>query len=224
MYWSLMSMSQKSKFFKLRHGVIVLTELNKHRLIQNFQLNQTVDYHHEALKRVSHLQNDSLRKASVLIGFVERQNGLNIIFTKRAKHLKHHPGQVSFPGGKFEVEDETLSNTALRETYEEIGISNQKISIFGQMPELITISRFSVTPFLAFIDSGYQTRIDANEVDEVFEVPASVVLDRKQLRSQQFQVANYSHRVFGLSYQNHFIWGMTAQIIQAMQKHIMHQY
>lgn len=201
----------------------MLTELNKQRIIQNFQLNQTVDYHHEAIKRVSHLQTHSLRKASVLIGFVERQDGLNIIFTKRAKHLKHHPGQVSFPGGKFEMEDESLSHTALRETYEEIGICSNNISIFGQMPELVTISKFSVTPFLAFIDNQYKTQVDKNEVDEVFEVPASIVLDQNQLRSQRFRVANYSHRVFGLSYQNHFIWGMTAQIIQAMQKHIVHQ-
>jgi 8-oxo-dGTP pyrophosphatase MutT (NUDIX family) len=216
-------MSHKKPFFKLRHGVIVLSEFNKNRLIQNFQLNQPVDYHHEALKRVSHLAKNDLRKASVLIGFVERSTGLNIIFTKRAHHLRHHPGQVSFPGGKFESEDVSLSNTALRETYEEIGISREEISIFGQMPELVTISKFSVTPFLAFIDEDYQITIDKNEVDEVFEVPASIVFDQSRLRSQQFQFSSHTHRVFGLSYKNHFIWGMTAQIIHAMQNHIMHQ-
>lgn len=202
----------------------MLLELNKSQLIQNFQLNQTVGYHQDALKRVAHLENQPLRKASVLIGFVERNEELNVIFTKRAKHLKHHPGQVSFPGGKFESHDINLANTAVRETFEEVGIRDSEIDIFGQMPELVTISKFSVTPFLAFVDKGYKTTIDRNEVDEVFEVPATVVLDRRQLRSQRFQFASHSHRVFGLSYQQHFIWGMTAQIIQAMQKHIMHQY
>lgn len=201
----------------------MLSELNKNHLIQRFQLHQTVDYHHEALKRVSHLEQNALRKASVLIGFVERENGLNVLFTKRASHLKHHPGQISFPGGKFEQDDSVLSETALRETYEEVGIERHQISIFGQMPELVTISQFTVTPFLAFISPDYKSQIDKNEVDEVFEVPAKIVLDRKQLHSEQFKVNNFSHRVFGLNYKHHFIWGMTAQIIDAMQKHIMHQ-
>lgn len=199
-----------------------MLELNKSDLIQRFQLHQTVDYHQEALRRVAHLNQSSLRKASVLIGFVERDNGLHVLFTRRARHLKHHPGQVSFPGGKHELSDTDLAATALRETYEEVGINHQRVRIFGQLPELITVSRFTVTPFMAFIDSDYRTNIDHNEVDEVFEVPAKIVLDPRELHSERFYINNHSHRVFGLSYQNHFIWGMTAQIIDAMQKQLMY--
>lgn len=202
----------------------MLSELNKNHIIQRFQLLQTVDYNQEALKRVAHLKQKQLRKASVLIGFVEREHGLNVIFTRRARHLKHHPGQISFPGGKYEISDSDLAETALRETYEEVGIEKDKIEIFGQMPELVTVSKFTVTPFLAFVSPDYKTQIDSNEVDELFEVPASIVLDKNHLHSHKFQVNNFSHRVFGLSYQHHFIWGMTAQIIHAMQNHIMHQY
>ncbi|MEF1255937.1 MULTISPECIES: CoA pyrophosphatase [unclassified Vibrio] len=202
----------------------MLSELNKNHIIQRFQLLQTVDYNQEALKRVAHLKQSHLRKASVLIGFVEREHGLNIIFTRRARHLKHHPGQISFPGGKYEASDSNLAETALRETFEEVGIDRNKIEIFGQMPELVTISKFTVTPFLAFISPDYEIQIDANEVDELFEVPASIILDKNHLHSQKFKVNNFSHRVFGLSYQHHFIWGMTAQIIHAMQNHIVHQY
>lgn len=125
----------------------MLSELNKNHIIQRFQLLQTVDYNQEALKRVAHLKQSHLRKASVLIGFVEREHGLNIIFTRRARHLKHHPGQISFPGGKYEASDSNLAETALRETFEEVGIDRNKIEIFGQMPELVTISKFTVTPF-----------------------------------------------------------------------------
>lgn len=78
-------------------------ELNKSQLIQNFQLHQTVDYHKDSMRRVAHLKSYPLRKASVLIGFVERDNGLNVIFTRRAKHLKHHPGQISFPGANTKM-------------------------------------------------------------------------------------------------------------------------
>lgn len=201
----------------------MLSELNKNRLIQQFQLHQTVDYHQEALKRLSDLKPSTLRKASVLVGFVERDSGIHVIFTKRAEHLKHHPGQVSFPGGKYEDHDLTLSQTAIRETFEEIGIEAEKISVFGQMPDLPTVSKFTVTPFLAFVSSDYQAKIDANEVAEVFEVPIETVLDKNRLHSHQFRINNSSHRIFGLNYGQHFIWGMTAQIIQAMQSHLIHE-
>lgn len=200
----------------------MLSVLNKTRLIQQFQMHQTVDYHHEALQRLSHLKADNLRKAAVLIGFVERESGLKVIFTKRAEHLKHHPGQISFPGGKFEELDSDLAETAIRETLEEVGIERDKISIFGQMPELPTISRFTVTPFLAFVSPDYQVNIDPNEVAEVFEVPIETVLDIKKLHSHTFHFGDVPHRIFGLTHEQHFIWGMTAQIIQAMQNHIMH--
>ncbi|ANS85666.1 putative Nudix hydrolase NudL [Vibrio scophthalmi] len=196
---------------------------SRQQLIQRFSLQQPAAYHRESLKRLDHLQDQALRKAAVLIGFVERENGLNVLFTKRAAHLKHHPGQVSFPGGKYELEDGSLRATALRETHEEIGVFAQQIEIFGQMPELPTISQFSVTPYLAFIDANYFAAIDHNEVESVFEVPVEIVLDPKHLYSDTFCVKQQHHRVFAINYQGQFIWGMTAQIIHALQNHIMHQ-
>ncbi len=192
--------------------------MTRTELLQQFQLHPPADYHRHALARVAHIKPQELRKAAVLIGFVERDNGLHVIFTKRAAHLKHHPGQISFPGGKFESSDKTLDATALRETQEEAGISHQSVNIFGQMPELSTISRFTVTPFLAFVSADYQPQIDPSEVEQLFEVPADIVLDPSQLHSHNFQIKGRRHTVFGLSYQEHFIWGMTAQVIQALQK------
>ncbi|EKO3986790.1 CoA pyrophosphatase [Vibrio fluvialis] len=194
--------------------------ISKAELIRGFQLITPVGYHAESLHRVAHLKSLSLRKASVLIGFVERPTGLNVVLTKRAAHLKHHPGQISFPGGKYEESDGTLYQTAMRETREEIGIQEDQIEILGQLPELVTVSKFAVTPVLAFISPDYKTLIDANEVEEVFEVPADFLLDRRQLFSNTFQIKNSLHRVFAIPYKHHFIWGMTAQIIQSLQKHI----
>nr|WP_228481201.1 CoA pyrophosphatase [Vibrio fluminensis] len=194
---------------------------SREALIQRFQIKQPVPYHAESLKRLGFLQTTPLRKAAVLIGFIERNSGLNVLFTKRATHLKHHPGQVSFPGGKYENSDTSLIHTAIRETEEEIGISKQHIEVFGQMVELPTISRFAVTPYLAFIDPDYQAMIDRNEVDEVFEVPLDIILDPQQLKSSTFIINQQTHRVFGISYGRHFIWGMTAQIIQALQAQLV---
>ncbi|EKM33797.1 NUDIX domain protein, partial [Vibrio harveyi] len=96
--------------------------IDKSTLLQNFQLQMPTGYHRESLGRLAHLESLKLREAAVLIGFVEREQGLQVILTKRAEHLKHHPGQISFPGGKFEDDDQVLVNTALREAEEEIGI------------------------------------------------------------------------------------------------------
>jgi len=194
--------------------------ITKSELIQRFQLHQPVDYHTESTRRFDQFPKHSLRKASVLIGFVEREHGLNIVLTKRAEHLKHHPGQISFPGGKYEQSDRNLYNTAIREAEEEIGIRADDIKTFGQLPEIVTISRFSVTPIMAFINPDYQATIDPNEVEEVFEVPADHLLDKNKLYTGVFRVKSQPHRVFAIPYQRHFIWGMTAQIIQALQRHI----
>ncbi|MDN3698253.1 MULTISPECIES: CoA pyrophosphatase [Vibrio] len=196
--------------------------MNKKTLIQYFQFHQLVDYDADSTKRVEHLNTRTLRKAAVLIGFVERENQLNIVLTKRAQHLKHHPGQISFPGGKHEQYDNSLLDTAVRETSEEIGIPAEHIEILGQLPEITTVSQFSVTPVLAFIHSGYTANIDPNEVESLFEVPASHLLDTSKLFSHLFTIRNEPHRVFAIPYEQHFIWGMTAQIIQSLQQQITH--
>lgn len=110
--------------------------MTKSEFLSRFQLQQTEDYHKETKLRTEHIDRGSLREASVLIGLVEREAKLHVILTKRASHLKHHPGQISFPGGKVEPSDLSPTFTALRETEEEIGISSQHISVIGYLPSL----------------------------------------------------------------------------------------
>ena len=195
--------------------------ISREALLAHFMLSPTVDYHPQTQARVAHLTGKPLQQASVLIGFVKRTTGLHVIFTRRAEHLKHHPGQISFPGGKFEEEDGCLQNTALREAHEEVGIRTHDVEIIGQLPPLMTVSQFTVTPIVAFVDPHYPIQTDPNEVAEVFEVPAHILLDPKQLHSCQFEFRASQHCIFALTYQKHFIWGMTAQIIQAMQQQLI---
>jgi len=194
--------------------------MNKQDFLQSFQLKNTIAYHPESMQRVAHLDSKQLRKAAVLIGLVERTDGLQIIFTKRAEHLKHHPGQVSFPGGKYEPSDISLQFTALRELEEEVGIFPYQVDIVGQLPEIHTVSNFSVTPVVALIDPSYRASIDRNEVESIFEVPAEHVLDKNKLFSQMFKFKQFQHRVFAIPFNEHLIWGMTAQIIQSLQQQI----
>ena len=124
----------------------------------------------------------------------EREDGLHVIFTKRASHLKHHPGQVSFPGGKHELSDPSMQFTALRELHEEVGIRSDQVKIVGQLPALSTISKFSVTPIVALVDPDYEAIIDENEVASIFEVPATYVLDQAKLHSHTVNFKQIKHR------------------------------
>ncbi|SJN41019.1 Hypothetical nudix hydrolase YeaB [Vibrio casei] len=191
--------------------------MNKQDLLRQFSLNIPSYYQPESLSRVAHLQTKSLKKAAVLIPCVDRKEGLSVILTKRASHLKNHPGQISFPGGKFEALDLSLTHTALREAQEEIGLPPSQVQVIGQLPALTTISRFNITPFVAIVDERYEYQIDPNEVDYLFEVPASYLFDPTNLFTKKMCIKGIQHHIFAINYQKHFIWGVTAQIIQALQ-------
>lgn len=191
--------------------------MNRETFLQTFSLFKPENYDVAALKRVPNSAGP-FRKAGVLVGLVDRPNGLHVVLTTRAKHLKHHPGQVSFPGGKYETFDQSIVETALRETHEEIGISRQKLLTIGTLPELPTISRFHVTPVVAFIENSYIPIIDKNEVDALFEVPLAFLLNPNNLKTHDLSINNQQHRIFALAYNGHLIWGVTAQIIQALQQ------
>ncbi|CAM3877890.1 putative NUDIX hydrolase [Vibrio aerogenes CECT 7868] len=192
--------------------------LDRTRILQYFQLhrpNQRVD--HE--KSPFHFQD--FRKAAVLVGFVERQSGLQVIFTRRPMHLKHHPGQICFPGGKYESQDRSLYQTAIREAREEVGIQQHHIEVIGHLPELRTVSRFAVTPVIAFISPRYTPVRQQEEVEEVFEIPASYVLNPRHLHCSDFIFAEKHHRVVALNYRQYFIWGATAKMIEQLQQHLL---
>lgn len=195
--------------------------MNRDNFLQQFQLNPTVGYHPESVGRISHISGEQLRKAAVVVGLVEREDGLHVIFTKRAAHLKHHPGQISFPGGKHEQSDPSMQFTALRELHEEVGIRSDQVKIVGQLPALSTISKFSVTPIIAMVDPDYKAVIDQNEVASIFEVPATYVLDQAKLHSHTVNFKKIQHRVFAMPFEEHLIWGVTAQIIQSLQQHVV---
>ena len=151
---------------------------------------------------------------------IDRQNGLNILFTERALHLRHHPGQISFPGGRYEQSDDSLQQTALRETQEEVGILRSQVSIFGSLPNLPTISGFVVSPFLGFVDRDHNILIDQQEVRSIFEVPLSYLLDPNNFYKQHLFANKKRHFTYCIPYQNRLIWGATAQMLKNLQEHL----
>ena len=166
------------------------------------------------------VNNKSLKKAAVLIPLVKRANGLNIILTERALHLRHHPGQISFPGGKQEASDSSLQHTALRETEEEIGILQEQITVFGTLPELPTVSGFIVSPYLGFVQSNHSLKIDKQEVRSVFELPLAFLLNKNNFYLQHLIADKKRHFTYCLPYQNRMIWGATAQMLKNLQRQL----
>ena len=155
-----------------------------------------------------------LNKAAVLVGicFSDKKQP-SVLLTKRAGHLKNHPGQIAFPGGKFESEDRTLVNTALREAEEEIGLNRSIPKKLGILPKHETITKFLVTPIIFQLPYKLDLKIDKNEVDEVFYVPLEhfLTLDNYRIQARKWQEELRYYYV--VPYGPYYIWGATARIL-----------
>ncbi len=159
--------------------------------------------------------NLEFRQASVLLPLVKNENKdhWDIILTKRALHLKHHPGEISFPGGQFEQQDQNLETTAKRETEEEIGIASRYIHTIGRLPRQNTISQYQVSPFVGIIDPNYELSIDENEVAEAFLVPLAFMIDSSNHQKVSRNINNQSFSYYLIQYNDYKIWGATARMI-----------
>jgi 8-oxo-dGTP pyrophosphatase MutT (NUDIX family) len=155
------------------------------------------------------------RQAAVLLPLFKNATDYHLVFTKRTDTLTHHKGQVSFPGGSFEPTDGDLLSTALRESYEEVGIRPQDVSVLGRLDDLSTFSTsFTISPFVGLIPYPYPFRPNPIEVAIVFDAPVSVLADptvrRRYIRARDdgATIEDYEFYVNG-----HVIWGATARII-----------
>ena len=184
--------------------------MNKTEFIQRFQLNRLhISPAQEHLLSNTH----SFKPASVAICLFEKHEKLHVLLTKRAEHLKHHAGQISFPGGKQEPFDDSVTATAIRETKEETGIDIQQENIIGHLAPYRTISGFKVTPCIAIIDEPANFDIDENEVAEIFDVPLRHFLDRASHVAIKVPHNKGNHQVHFMPYERHNIWGATAAML-----------
>ena len=156
--------------------------------------------------------------AAVLIPVIAQAQGLTVLFTQRTQHLKSHSGQVSFPGGRAEPGDASAEFTALREAQEEIGLALERVEILGRLPEYHTRTGFRVTPVIGLIQPPLELTPDPREVESVFEVPLSFLLDpaNRQRHTRELQGRSVGFYVF--EYQGHMIWGATAGMLVNLHK------
>jgi 8-oxo-dGTP pyrophosphatase MutT (NUDIX family) len=154
--------------------------------------------------------------AAVLMPLIDRGcgQGPSLVFTKRPESLRHHPGQMSFPGGRAEPHDSSLIDTACRETTEELGIERHQIQPWLELPQYQTVSGFLVQPVLAALSPSVEFRPDGREVDRVLEVPLQFLMDPRGHEHRQLVHEGETIRFFAISFQDEFIWGATAAMVR----------
>lgn len=157
-----------------------------------------------------------LIEAAVLVPLIERPSGLHVVLTRRAEHLHHHAGQISFPGGRLEEDDESLTAAALRETAEEIGVSAGMIEVMQVLPAFSTPSGFRITPVLGSLKPGVCFVPDPFEVAEIFEVPLAFVLQRENYQQHRICWQGGVRHVHAVPCRGRFIWGATAGILNML--------
>lgn len=155
------------------------------------------------------------RNAAVILPLVNRDNGWNIVFTKRTETVDYHRGEFSFPGGLVEKSDRTEMDAALREAEEEMGIRKEDIMIFGALPtETTAVSYFLIYPFVGVINPSAPFKINHDEIERVLEVPLDVLVSMKNVREELFEHSGNKFKVYFYDYKGDIIWGATARILK----------
>jgi 8-oxo-dGTP pyrophosphatase MutT (NUDIX family) len=157
-----------------------------------------------------------LRPAGVLVAIWDQPGGARLILTKRSSHLKHHPGQIAFAGGKVDPGDDGPMGAALREAWEEIGLPPDGVQVVGSLPPHETVTGFLVTPVLGFVSGDFEPVPEAGEVEEVFTVPLSHVLDPANFRVERRRWRGTWRRYYAVPYGPYYIWGATARILRGL--------
>ena len=155
------------------------------------------------------------RAAAVLVPIVMRPEP-TILLTQRTAHLPTHAGQIAFPGGKVDPDDASPEAAALREAQEEVGLDPRNVEILGTLPAHETVTGFLVSPVLARVTGEFLPVPEANEVEEIFEVPLAHLMDPAKFSIQSRRWRGQARRYFTVPWGPYYIWGATARILRGM--------
>ena len=155
-----------------------------------------------------------VRRASVLVPLVRDGAGWSLLFSRRSANLQAHSGQIAFPGGAVE-EGESLSDAAMREAQEEVGIAPERVELIGRLDDLLTANTgFLVAPFVGVIEERIEYVLQASEVDEVFEVPVDALLTPSLPVVRYVTYRNKQYPAYFYPYQGYDIWGLTGRMLK----------
>jgi 8-oxo-dGTP pyrophosphatase MutT (NUDIX family) len=177
-------------------------------------------WNHEELADLLPDGGRSLTPAAVLVGLVDRGAGPQVLLTRRTEALRHHAGQISFPGGRIEAGDQDPAAAALREASEEIGLAQELAQSLGYLDPFVTITGFHVFPLVARIDAAFAARPDPGEVDEVFEVPLDFLMHAGNAHSIEVEYRGGRRALLEFQYGPYRIWGATAAVLVNLRKRL----
>ncbi len=163
---------------------------------------------------------EGLRPAAVLVGLVDRGEGLQVLLTRRTEALRHHAGQISFPGGRIEAIDANPVAAALREAQEEIGLAPAQACALGYLDPFVTITGFHVFPVVAAIAPSFSPRRDPGEVDEVFELPLDFLMDPGNVRQLLVEYRGGQRTLIEFVHQHYRVWGATAAMLVNLRQRL----
>jgi len=158
----------------------------------------------------------ALKPAAVLALLERREEELRLVLTRRADHLQAHAGQVSFPGGRQMAGLESLSECALRETEEEIGVTPSQVTLLGRWESYETVTGYEVTPFLGVAQGPLSFTADPGEVAEIFQTPFDFLMNPANHRLEEREFRGMLRRYYAMPWKGRYIWGATAGMLKAL--------
>lgn len=163
---------------------------------------------------IRHLSADGRNRASVLVPLFRKKGEDYLLFTRRTDDLRHHRGEISFPGGERDRSDTSLRETALREAEEEIGLSSADVRVLGRLDDFVTPFGFHVTPYVGSFSYPYPFQVSRSEVAEILEIPLRVLTDPGIFRCEDWIAQGRSYRICFFNVGSQEVWGLTGGILR----------
>ena len=172
----------------------------------------------DSTKYYSVIDGVKYRNSAVLVPLVEKSNGTEIILTIRSNDLPSHAGQISFPGGKVDAEDKNPVDTAYREAFEEIGLSEKHIKRLGYLDITTTGTNYMILPVVGLIDIDFLPKINRNEVEDIIYLPLEFIEHKNNLKYVDKEFNGIRKSFYLYQYKEYSIWGATARILKTLSE------